>query len=145
MSTRVRESRAIRYQALPFFSVQHWKTGSGLGTRLRVWYTSHSGLVLTPHGTRGAISGCQPQPNRGLRNSYRTSFLRASELMHVQVMGMRNSPDSCPHSSTPINLVVRTLFTHCMLYHICWLCRTSPLCEVYQTLSLPVERVWHPD
>ena len=29
-----RHSRDLSSQALPFFSVQHWKTGSGLGTRL---------------------------------------------------------------------------------------------------------------
>ena len=32
--TFVRQVCEDMYQVLPFFSVQHWKTGSGLGTRL---------------------------------------------------------------------------------------------------------------
>ena len=31
---RIGGSRDLWYQAFPFFSVQHWKAGSGLGTRL---------------------------------------------------------------------------------------------------------------
>ena len=38
----------VTYQALPFFSVQHWKTGSGQGTRLSNSFCIHTYWCSVP-------------------------------------------------------------------------------------------------
>ena len=52
------KSRADVYQAIPFFSIKHWKTGSGLGTRLVCLHVSQSKvtslatLSIVPRSTK---------------------------------------------------------------------------------------------
>ena len=68
-------------------------------------------------------------------------------VIHIQVMSMRNSSDSRPHSSTHINLNFHGSHIAHTLYAVPHLLTVQKKCTMRSRPDplFPVERVWHPD